>query len=226
MTLAHAYAQLGIPAQVRAVDLAITNVSDMTVISRGTLTPRWEDSMIHGHTIVWLPTLDHLIDVTAEQFPEIAALDEGPVVAGRAGPQAAQDPAERVHFKRKHLRMTYTLAPLETTVALLDHPVPRASMSDYRRRGVNVATAAVAILADSLPRMRLPQVPHRRAAALIEAVRDLPEHPHAEGRRFLRCRWRIGGIGVHTGRDAEGIPTPRFCSNAAPVRCTTWAPTI
>ncbi|MFI6920027.1 hypothetical protein ACIBIZ_08740 [Nonomuraea spiralis] len=55
MTLAHAYAQLGIPAQVRAVDLAIASVLDKAVISRGTLTPRWEDGMIHGHTVVWLP---------------------------------------------------------------------------------------------------------------------------------------------------------------------------
>ncbi|MFI6920026.1 hypothetical protein ACIBIZ_08735 [Nonomuraea spiralis] len=93
-----------------------------------------------------------MIDVTAEQFLEIAAGDEGPVVAGRTGRQAAQDPAERVHLKRKQVRMTYTPAPLETTVALLDHPVPQASLSAYRRRGVNVATAAVAILADSLHR--------------------------------------------------------------------------
>ncbi|MFI6705377.1 hypothetical protein ACIBF7_03025 [Nonomuraea sp. NPDC050478] len=186
MTLVHAYAQLGIPAQIRAAEVSITNTSTKTTISRGSLTPHWEGDAIHGHTVVWLPTLDHLVDVTVEQFPEIAAIGEGPVIASRPGKQAIDDPLERLQVKRKNLRMTYTLAPLDTAVALLDYPVPRASMAGYRRRGVNVATAAVVILADSLPQASISLIPHRRAAALIEAVHGLPEHrTPTEDRRFL-----------------------------------------
>ncbi|MEU8102190.1 hypothetical protein AB0C18_00510 [Nonomuraea muscovyensis] len=121
--------------------LAIANASDKTTISRGSLTPRWEDGMVYGHTVIWLPALDHLVDVTVEQFPGTAAREEGPVVAGQCGrsspaalaPMPRRTPAERVPLKRKHLCVTYTLAPLETTVALSDHPVPRAWMSDYRQ---------------------------------------------------------------------------------------------
>jgi hypothetical protein len=139
--------------------------------------------MIHGHTVVWLPTLGHLVDVTAEQFPEIAALDGGPVIAGRPSGDCAP---ELIQAKRKHLRMTYELAPLEITTALLDHPVPRASIADYRRHGVNLATAAVSILAESLSSAGLELMPHRRVAALIEAVRELPKHETVTGdRRFL-----------------------------------------
>ncbi|MEV4400123.1 hypothetical protein [Nonomuraea sp. NPDC049607] len=113
--------------------------------------------------------------------------------------------------------MKYTLAPLETTVALLDNPAPRAWMSDYRRRGVNVATAAVTILADSLPRAHLPRVPHRRAAALIEAVRELPEHPLTEDRRFLLQ----GPDDTQVLAQLDEIPLP---AGTPPIAALPWWP--
>ncbi|MFC5821135.1 hypothetical protein [Nonomuraea harbinensis] len=212
MTLAYAYAQLGIPAHVRAAELSITNTLTKTTVVHGSLTPHWDDDMIYGHTVVWLPTLNHLVDVTAEQFPEIAALDQGPMIAGRDGYQAAHIPEERIQVKRKNLRMAYTLAPLDTTVALLDHPVPRASMADYHRRGVNVATAAVIILADSLPQERLALVPHRRAAALIEAVRELPEYRTPAGDRRFLLR---GPDGAQIVVELDEIPLPVGTPSAA-----------
>jgi len=42
------------PAQVRAAEPVIT-VPDGRRATFGTLGPRWEDGMIHGHAIVWLP---------------------------------------------------------------------------------------------------------------------------------------------------------------------------
>ncbi len=180
MTLVHAYAHLGIPAQVRAAEITIASAKAR--VTHGNLTPHWEDNMIHGHTVVWLPTLGHLIDVTAEQFSEIADLDEGPVIAAHISDSAGG----RIQVRRKNVLLTYTLAPLETTFALLDHPVPRADATEYRRRGINVASAVVTILADSLSQERVRLIPHRRAAALVEAVRGLPEYPTpTNDRRFL-----------------------------------------
>ncbi|MET8139949.1 hypothetical protein ABZU32_06520 [Sphaerisporangium sp. NPDC005288] len=176
MTLLHAYAQFAIPAQVRTTELVVTNTANKSSVTHGNLIPRWEDNMIHGHTVVWLPTLRHLVDVTAEQFSEIAVLDEGPVIAGDTGAHYKDGAPERIVVKRGNLRLTYTLAPAQTTAVLLDHPVPRAGAASYRRRGVNVASAVVSILVSSLPEERVQLIPHKRVAALVEAVRDLPEH--------------------------------------------------
>jgi hypothetical protein len=71
-----AYAQMGMPAQVRAVQLAVTDIATGATDVRGTLQPRWEDGLLHGHTAVWLPGSLHLVDPTAEQYEEIAAYGE------------------------------------------------------------------------------------------------------------------------------------------------------
>lgn len=56
LTLTHAYAQLGIAAQVRAALVRIphTRTGDSDVY--GSVIPRWKDGLLHGH----------LMDVTAE----------------------------------------------------------------------------------------------------------------------------------------------------------------
>ncbi|MFC0861690.1 hypothetical protein ACFHYQ_05195 [Sphaerimonospora cavernae] len=205
MTLVHAYAQLGIPAQVRAVELTVTNTSTKSSVTHGSLTPRWEDDMIHGHTVVWLPTLEHLVDVTAEQFAEIAALDDGPIIAGHRGPRLSGNAPISIKVKRKDLLLTYTLASMPTSAALLDHPVPHAEAENYRRRGINVASAAVKILASSLPPGSTRLIPHKRAAALVEAVRELPEHlTPTEDQRFLLP----GPDGEHVVAQLDEIPLP------------------
>ncbi|MGW4641629.1 hypothetical protein ACWEN6_24115 [Sphaerisporangium sp. NPDC004334] len=186
MILLHAYAQFAIPAQVRAAELVVTDTVNKSSVTHGSLIPRWEDDMIHGHTVVWLPTLRHLVDVTAEQFSEIAVLQEGPIVADAISRRRGDGAPEHIVVKRGNLRLTYTLAPEQTTAVLLDHPVPRASAASYRRRGVNVASAVVSILVSSLPEERVRLIPHKRVAALVEAVRDLPEHETpTKDRRFL-----------------------------------------
>ena len=79
LSLACAYAQLGMPAQVRAAELVIT-VPDGRRATHGSRAPV-EDGMIDGHAVVWLPGPGHLVDVTAGQFPLIAAQGLGPVIA-------------------------------------------------------------------------------------------------------------------------------------------------
>jgi hypothetical protein len=186
LILVHAYAQLGIAAQVRTAELAITTASTGQHVSYGTLAPQWEDCMLRGHTIVWIPGLGHLVDPTAEQYPKIAACRGGPVIA--AGPATAPngDEVRRVETRRAGLQLAYTLTPAAATAALLNRPVVQAEGSGHARRGINVASQVVAWLAECQPPERIALIPNRRAAALIEAVRDLPEHPTAAGdRRFV-----------------------------------------
>jgi len=111
LSLACAYAQLGRDAQVRAAELVIT-VPDGRRATHGTLAPRWEDGMIHGHAVVWLPGPGHLVDVTAGQFPLIAAEGLGPVIAagialprppGQAGGTGVSEPGLRPVGPRGHV---------------------------------------------------------------------------------------------------------------------------
>jgi hypothetical protein len=138
---------------------------------------------MHGHAVVWLPGLAHLADVTAGQYPEIEAAGHGPVIAACTllpGSDAAGDVVQ-VDVPWDGLQLAYTLAPLATTALMLDHPVMRADEDGHRRRGLNVASAAVRLLADFLPPEQARLIPHPRAAALAEAVRDLPDHRTAAG---------------------------------------------
>jgi hypothetical protein len=175
LTLAHAYAQLGMCAQVRAAELAVT-VPDGRSATYGSLMPRWEDGMVHGHAVVWLPGPAHLIDVTACQFPPVAAEGLGPVIAaGAALPRRASQAGgtDRVGVMWGDLQLVYTLAPITVTAAMLDSPVMARPDDQHRRRGMNVAAETVRLLAASLPARRLPMIPHPRAAALALAVGDL-----------------------------------------------------
>ena len=187
VVLAHAYAQLGIAAEVRAAELVITTAAGQSS-THGSLNPRWQDGLMHGHAVVWLPGLAHLADVTAGQYPPIAAAGHGPVIAACTllpGSDPTGDVVQ-VDVPWDSLLLAYTLAPLTTTAIMLDHPVMRIEEDGHRRRGLNVASAAVRLLADSLPAEQARLIPHRRAAALTEAVRNLPDHRTPEGdHRFM-----------------------------------------
>jgi hypothetical protein len=65
--LACAYAQLGITAQVRVAELAINDSLTGTSTVDGSLETRWQDGMFHGHTVLWLPAHECLVDPTAGQ---------------------------------------------------------------------------------------------------------------------------------------------------------------
>lgn len=209
LTLVHAYAQLGIPAQVHAVELSITDAGTGTRTVHGSLCPRWEDDMIHGHTVVWLPEVDHLVDVTAEQFTPIAEFDEGPVILAGTSPSrggSIRDAPELVSGRRRDLQLIYTLAPPGTTAELIDHPQVRAEVVQHRRHGLNLASASVVLLAEVLTSERAEAIPHPRAAALVRAVRDLPE------RRTPSGDWRFvltNPEGDSTVVRLDRIPLPK-----------------
>jgi hypothetical protein len=78
-TLRFAYAQLGIRAELHAVELTVDDSSG-TTFERGTGMPSWEGMELDGHCVLWLPDRRRLVDPTVVQFPEVARLALGPVV--------------------------------------------------------------------------------------------------------------------------------------------------
>lgn len=209
--LACCYAHLGITAQVRAARLIITDTRDRSVTAHGTLAPSWEDGLLHGHTVVWVPAHRCLIDPTILQFLPEDSLSWQAVIA-RAGP--GSQPPDTVTASHGRFRVTYTLAPPEATAEVLGHPRMAAEHGDLLRRGMNVASAVVAFTAEHLPAERVRQVPHPRAAALLTATRDLTGGQAASG------DWRFTAPGAD-GKPAfltlAEIPLPAGTPPAAPM---------
>jgi hypothetical protein len=218
MILAHAYAQLGIDAQVRAAELQVTVRDTGATAAYGSRDPWWEDGMVHGHSIVWLPGPGHLIDTTIEQFAEIAA-GSGPVIipgtpapAADGTPGAADEPF-RVSLRRDDVLIAYSVAPPAVARRMLDHPVVADGAPGYRRRGMNIASETLLLLAGSLSPGQTRLIPFQRAAALTEAIRDIPAGQIDSG------DWRFtlsgpNGTPIPTRIDRLPVPdgTPQIAS--------------
>jgi hypothetical protein len=190
--LRYAYAQLGITAHVRAAELTTTDTLTGTTTTHGSLEPWWQDGLLHGHGVMWLPALGILVDSTAagQYFEDADTCDNGGpvIIASPLDPEpddAGDDSAVRIEGQRGNLLLRYTLAPLEATSILLDHPSMPAEDIEHRRRGMNVAAETLLMLG-SLPPDQLALIPHQRAAALAAAVQELPQRQTETGDyRFL-----------------------------------------
>jgi hypothetical protein len=100
--LACAYAHLGIAAEIRAATLTVTDTRDQSSTGHGTLAPRWEDGLLHGHTVVWIPAWQCLIDTTILQFLPEDSLSWEAVIA-RAAP-SSQPPETVTASHGRHWR--------------------------------------------------------------------------------------------------------------------------
>jgi len=175
--------------------------------------------MIHGHAVVWLPDLGHLVDVTAGQYPLIAAEGLGPVIAAATPlpcrPGSKDDGTERAGLIWGSLQIVYTLAPMAVTAAMLDSPVLADQDRQPRRHGMKVAAETVRLLASRLPDRRLAVIPHPRAAALAQAVRDLPGQQNDAGDwRFILPGPVMCGLGEIPLPD--GTPPPAVPGTGQP----------
>lgn len=198
LTLAHSYAELGIEAQIRVAELTITDVTTSARTVHGTPRPRWEDGVFSGHTVVWLPAHRHLIDPAAEQFREIAVYKAGPVIAAAGPAQTAGPPQDdgpeadddevKVTVVRGYLRLAYVLGSRSASAEVLDHPSVRAEWDGNRRRGVNVASEVVWLLANDRTPTDTAVIPYPRAAALIDAARGVDRHGSLGEDFFFRER--------------------------------------
>jgi len=203
LVLTHAYAQFGMEAEVRVTELTVTDSVTASRAVHGSLEPRWEgDGMFHGHTVVWLPEHCCLVDPTAEQYEEIAAYRDGPVIA-TAGPSAAEG-IVRVSAARGFLRLVYVLGTREASAALLDYPYVREQGGENMRRGVNVASQVLARLASCRPARETDTIPYPRMAALTQAVRSLKARTDEDGFLYFSQR----GPGAQTRMRLDEITLP------------------
>jgi len=178
LVLAHAYAQMGMAAQVRAAEITVVDAVTAARDVHGNLRPHWEDGMLHGHTVVWLPDSQHLVDPTIEQYQEIAAYGEGPMIAAQDNARSEPVPpgnGVRLDVDRGFLRLAYTLASRAVSAVVLDHPHVSEEGDGYFLRGVNIASEVVAMLAHSRATQETAAIPNQRMVALIGAVRTMNE---------------------------------------------------
>jgi hypothetical protein len=220
LALAHAYAELGIEAQVRVAELTVTDVTTSARTAHGTPRPRWEDGVFSGHTVVWLPAHRHLIDPSAEQFREIAVYKAGPVIAA-AGPAQADGPGAdedevKVTVTRGYLRLGYVLGSRAASAEALDHPSVQTEWDANRRRGVNVASEVVWLLANERTPPDTAVIPYPRAAALIDAARRVDRHGSLGEDFFFRQRGadpsQVRPIRLHEIPLPSGTPAPAAVS--------------
>ncbi|TQS42850.1 hypothetical protein [Cryptosporangium phraense] len=213
LTLACAYAQLGFVAQVRVAQLEIVEERTGQTWSHGAATPRWDNDLLDGHTVVWLPDVGYLVDVTADQFPPLDARYAGPVIAPLSAPgEAAARFAAPIGHGGFVLR--YKLAPWHVTRAALDHPLIRDDEAAYRQRGINVAGATIGLLTNALTPRRTRVLTHDRSAALITAARQttVVDDP------LLGARFRCSSLGEDSRLLAlDEIPLPDTVPPAVPI---------
>ncbi|HTJ68197.1 MAG TPA: hypothetical protein VL551_11760 [Actinospica sp.] len=203
VVLMHAYADLGIRAQVRAAVITVTGGGDGEFFVHGALVPQWTGEVFDGHTVLWLPDAGYLVDPTAQQFPEIAEHGSGPILAWADG-SGADGGAVRVRLRRGTARVGYSLALAEVGAAVLGHRVARAEAQRNRDRGMNVAATVVETLAELLDPVDAARIPHPRGCALVRAAHGLPCVVDDSGfRRFL-----VSGPGGQAAVRLDQIPLP------------------
>jgi hypothetical protein len=207
LVLAHAYAQFGMEAEVRIAELTVTDSVTASREVHGSLKPRWEDDMVHGHMVVWLPEHGCLVDPTAEQYEEIAAYRGGPVIALSPGGTPPADRAAgtiRVPAERGFLRLVYLLGTREASAALLDHPYVHEQGDGHLRRGVNVASEVLTRLGGCRPPRETALIPYPRMAALTQATRSLKARTDDDGYLYFTQR----GSGDLACMRLDEIPLP------------------
>jgi hypothetical protein len=220
LILTHAYAQLGIAAEVRIAELTVTEPETGNRAVHGSLEPWWEDDMIHGHMVVWLPVQGCLVDPTAEQWEEIADYRQGPVITlssptANVGISAANGAPGiiRVAGKRGYLRLVYLLGPHEASAALLDHPHVHGEGDGYARRGVAIASEVLTRLASRRPVRETSAIPYPRMAALAEAVRTMKVQKDDEGYVYFTQN-ASGRPTLMRLDEIPGIPAPELGRSA------------
>lgn len=188
LTLRHAYGQLGIRAELRAVELVAREASGHQIRLSGP-EPSWQGVHFAGHCVLWLPDNGRLIDPTVQQFTEIALFRESPPVMGRVGLTGGLPTGLRVQILRDDLILLYRVLARNYTAIIVNGPEIVAHSNKIRREGVNLASLA-------LVGLRMPEWIDRARAApfprlhnLLDAIGDAPENMAEDG----NWRFAVGG---------------------------------
>ncbi len=181
MILYFAYAQLGILAQPRAVDLVVSNRQTDKSVYYGRPDPFWDGTTFHGHCVLWLPRSGRLIDATVEQYPEVSRHRLGPICGrlaasyGSPEQQAAISqgelpPGSHIAVERQDLLLLYTATDHQFDQVVTSSDTVRDAAERYRRAGINLASHALTFL--RLPEVvdNIRQANYRRVNALLNVL--------------------------------------------------------
>ena len=178
--LQQTYAELGIAANPRAVDVVVTNQVTDHRTYYGRQDPYWTGTTSHGHCILLLPGSGRFVDPTVEQFPELRRYQLGPI-CGRA--VAVQGTAEqRAAFargefpecsafgvRRGDLLLLYTVVDPNGAI-VTQVPTIALEEAEHERSARNLASQTLALLAQPEVIGRARQAPHPRVRALLELL--------------------------------------------------------
>jgi hypothetical protein len=197
ITLHFAYAELGIPAQPRAVDLVVANQRTGKRTTYGQSDPHWVESTFHGHCILWLPETRRILDPTVEQYPEVRHYRLGPIcgriVAGMTSNREQQAQLARgqlpagtgIGVKREDLLLLYTAVAAEYDDIVLSASLLRDDLDEVQRSARNLA-------AWTLDQLRRPNVidrarraPYPRVRTLLDLLARAEAHYDEDHLRFV-----------------------------------------
>ncbi|WP_199546308.1 hypothetical protein [Streptomyces sp. N35] len=191
LALRHAYGQYGIRSELQPVDLSIRSQHGDTEVFR-TSEQSWSEdgTVFHGHCLLVLPDSQRMVDVTVEQFAQIAALQQGPLV-GRTTHASEEitagellPPRTQMLLQRGDLLLRYTVVDEPLASLLNDHqPYVRLHVAKHHSAGINLASLMLLALRDPEVIGRARQAPYPRLRALLRVVADA-DHQADEQRDF------------------------------------------
>ncbi|MCX4462373.1 hypothetical protein [Streptomyces sp. NBC_01719] len=167
LTLRNAYGQLGVRAELLAVDLAVQDKGGGGT-RYGSLTPSWTGTSWNGHCVLVLPDSERFVDATVEQFDEIREVGAGPMIGKVAlsthDDGSMMEQGGQVMLQRGDLVLTYTIAGPDAVASIVEHPEAVAHADGHHRTGVNVASFTLVALRGAGVRGRAMQGANRNTA--------------------------------------------------------------
>ncbi|GAB3448560.1 hypothetical protein [Actinophytocola sediminis] len=211
MVLHHAYEQLGVASHVYTVTLSIMNPANDQSAKHGRPDPRWNDGVLDGHCVLWLPQSGRLVDATVEQFSAAPNSASAPVVGRLAGsnssawasPEGGLAAGTWIDvLNAVGLIMHYELTDLEYR-DLVTSSLTQEDNERFQRAGVNLASRALTLLRVGPVAERVRTVPYPQLHALLDAVDNAEFVVEPTGDFFFTLRdgdiehsWRLDEIPV------------------------------
>jgi hypothetical protein len=215
LVLRTAYAQFGITAIPKLVELVVTDPSTDHATAYGTRTPHFveDEERFVGHMGLWMPQSCRFIDHSVQQFPQVRGETWLPMTMplGMNGVTNWNQTLGGFAGPRGRLTLTYTPLPEADNTRILSHAYLDRHTEQHHRVGINVATNLLQVLRLDDLRERALATPHARLHALLEVISDAEVRTDTDN----NLRFVLPGT-----EPAGGVYLDQIATSAAPVdRC-------
>lgn len=186
LVLKSAYAQFGITAAPKLVELAVHDQVAGQVTGYGTATPHFTGDTFVGHMGLWLATSRRFIDHSVQQFPQVRAESWLPMTVPLASSGVTGWGEVAFAAPRGQLVLEYTPLHEQDNIRILSHPYLAIHAAEHHRVGINVASNLLQVLRIEEFRDRAMATPHSRLHALLATIGDAEVVADAQSNlRFL-----------------------------------------